>query len=154
MAKDYDVGYGKPPKDHQWPKGKSGNPAGRPKGSRGLKTDLNRELDAQLTIAINGEPVKGTTQQLMLRTLARRAAHGDVRAIKLLTDLVLQVFGAGDRGTAQDRLSPQEEAMMEEMMKIFSPDELGGGDVEGAGNASGGKTPTKRRSKRTKLKGQ
>ena len=31
---DYDVGYKKPPKTKQFKKGKSGNPGGRPKGSK------------------------------------------------------------------------------------------------------------------------
>ena len=31
---DYEVGYGKPPKDSRFKLGQSGNPNGRPKGSR------------------------------------------------------------------------------------------------------------------------
>lgn len=30
----YEVGYGKPPAEHRFPKGKSGNPNGRPKGAK------------------------------------------------------------------------------------------------------------------------
>lgn len=33
----YEVGYGKPPSDKQFKKGQSGNPMGRPKGSRNKK---------------------------------------------------------------------------------------------------------------------
>ena len=33
----YNVGYCKPPENSQFPKGKSGNPAGRPKGSKSSK---------------------------------------------------------------------------------------------------------------------
>ena len=36
-AADYVVGYGRPPKATQFAPGKSGNPRGRPKGSRTLK---------------------------------------------------------------------------------------------------------------------
>jgi hypothetical protein len=35
-ANQYDIGYGKPPKHSQFPKGKSGNPNGRPKAPRGI----------------------------------------------------------------------------------------------------------------------
>jgi hypothetical protein len=40
---DYQVGYGKPPKHTQFKPGKSGNPQGRPKGTKNLKTDLIAE---------------------------------------------------------------------------------------------------------------
>ena len=38
------VGYKKPPKHKRWRKGESGNPTGRRKGQRNLKTDLLEEL--------------------------------------------------------------------------------------------------------------
>ena len=113
---DYEVGYGKPPKHAQWPKGKSGNPKGRPKGSRGLRADLDRELETKLTITIKGEEVTGRAQQLMLHMLSRRAAHGDVRAMRILLDLVLQIFGAGDRGGKRDELSAEDQAIYDSLM--------------------------------------
>lgn len=116
----YKVGYGKPPKHTQWPKGQSGNPRGRPKGARGLRTDLDRELETRLTIAINGKEIAGTTQQLMLRTLARRAAHGDVAASRVVLDLVLQIFGAGDRGSKHDELSAQDQEIFERLLASVS----------------------------------
>jgi len=125
---DYEVGYGKPPKHAQWPKGKSGNPKGRPKGSRGLRTDLDRELETKLTITVQGKEITGRAQQLMLHMLSRRAAHGDVRASRILLDLVLQIFGAGDRGGKRDELSAEDQAIYESLMA--SVYELPAGDPE------------------------
>ena len=50
MPKDYEVGYRKPPKHTQFKEGQSGNPAGRPKGTNNLKTDLIEELGEQILI--------------------------------------------------------------------------------------------------------
>ena len=116
----YEVGYGKPPKSSRWKKGQSGNPKGRPKGSRGLRGDLDRELETRLKITIQGQDFAGTSQQLMLRMLSRRAAHGDVRASRILLDLVLQIFGAGDRGGERDEMSAEDKAIFESLMAAIS----------------------------------
>jgi hypothetical protein len=90
----YDVGYGKPPRHSRFQPGQSGNPIGRRKGTRGLKSDLGAELGSSFTIQINGQPIKGTKQELMLKAVATRAATGDIKAAALLIPLILQVFGA------------------------------------------------------------
>lgn len=49
-SKDYEVGYGKPPKDTRFKKGRSGNPAGRKKKplplslEEAIKLELNKEM--------------------------------------------------------------------------------------------------------------
>ena len=43
---DYEVGYGKPPRHTWFKKGQSGNPRGRPCGSKNLKTLLSEALRA------------------------------------------------------------------------------------------------------------
>ncbi len=110
---DYEVGYGKPPKHTRWTKGQSGNPKGRKKGTRGLKTDLDTALKERLTIQVNGKRRKGTTQAHAMRALALRAASGDMRASKQLTDLVLAIFGPGDRGGEAARLSPLDQQLLD-----------------------------------------
>jgi len=76
----YKVGYGRPPKPHQFPKGRSGNPKGRPKGARGLKTDLKAELTSLVAITENGKTKKITKQQVVLKSLVAKAAKGDTKA--------------------------------------------------------------------------
>lgn len=112
----YKVGYGKPPKEHQFKRGQSGNPAGRKKGTRGLKTDLSAELNTHMTIRINNEPVNGTRQRLILRALTSRAATGDVRASAVLLPLIIQILGIEDRGGERKSLSPQDQAILEELL--------------------------------------
>lgn len=113
---DDEVGYGKPPKHSRWKKGQSGNSRGRPKGARGLKTDLHAELVTRMEIQMNGKPVSGTKQQLMLKTLTARAASGDVRAIRLLIDLVMQMFGPEDHGDVKKALSMQDQQILDQLL--------------------------------------
>lgn len=110
------VGYGRPPRHSQFKPGQSGNPRGRRKGSRGLKTDLHTELATKFSIQINGKPIKGTKQQLMLKALATRAATGDVKAASLLLPLILQVFGIEDRGADKAQLSSADEALLQQLL--------------------------------------
>lgn len=112
----YEVGYGRPPQHSRFQPGQSGNPRGRAKGTRGLRTDLHAELISRMTIQINGKPVTATKQQLMVKTLTARAAAGDVRAISKLIDLVLQVFGTEDRGGDKVRLSPNDQGFIDRML--------------------------------------
>lgn len=110
------IGYGRPPRHTRWKKGQSGNPSGRPKGARGLKTDLRAELITRMEISMNGKRVSGTRQQLMLRTLSARAAAGDVRAARILIDLVLQVFGPEDEGSGTKQLSRTDQQILDELL--------------------------------------
>ena len=121
--KDYEVGYGKPPKHTQFVKGKSGNAKGPRKGSRALKTDLDEALRATLTINVGGKKRRGTTQALSMYALAIKAATGDLRASKLLADLVMVVFGPGDRGGTEAKLSKHDEELLERLLERLEPDE-------------------------------
>lgn len=121
-GKDYEIGYRRPPKHTRFPKGQSGNPKGRRKGSRALKTDLDEALKATLTITVGGKKRRGTTQALTMYALAIKSATGDLRAARLLADLVLTVFGPGDRGGAEAKLSKQDEELLERLLDRLDPD--------------------------------
>ena len=85
MSDDYDVGYGKPPKNTQFKRGQSGNPRGRPKRTRNFKTDLQEELDAPVTISEGGQTKTISRQQAIIKRTVEKALKGDLRAAQMLT---------------------------------------------------------------------
>ena len=79
-------GYGNPPKKHQFKKGRSGNPKGRPKGTKNLRADILSTLKTPIHLTIDGKLKKVSTQKAVLLRLREKALKGDQRAVeKLLT---------------------------------------------------------------------
>lgn len=89
--KNYQVGYGKPPSQTQFKQGKSGNPTGRPQGSKNkLPKQLLRLQDILLNEAyrtVSIQDKSGALQlsvaQAAMRALALKAAQGHIGAQKL-----------------------------------------------------------------------
>jgi hypothetical protein len=88
QRRDYDVGYGKPPRHTRFHKGRSGNPRGRPGGSKNLSTLLNEALNERVLVTENRGRRKITKQQAMITQLVNKAAQGDWRALKILLDIL------------------------------------------------------------------
>ncbi len=82
------VGPGKPPHHTRFRKGQSGNPRGRPKGSKSFTAVLGREMRKRVTITENGKTRRVTAQEVIARRLAHDGMKGGIRAIELLTRLV------------------------------------------------------------------
>lgn len=85
--RQYEVGYGKPPKDSQYRKGVSGNPKGRTKKNRELKATLKRVFSTPVTITIDGKKTSIDGTEAALLQLRAMMSKGDLRAIKLYFDL-------------------------------------------------------------------
>ena len=88
---DYEVGYGKPPRDTRFPKGQSGNPRSRPPGAKNLKTLLSEALNEPVIVTENGGRRKVTKRQAIVTQLVNRSATADFRAIKILLDIVRDI---------------------------------------------------------------
>ena len=84
-GRDYDVGFRKPPKEHRWEKGQSGNPTGKRKMRKpGFAGDLSKALAEIVPASIDGKPVTLTAKELIAIQLVDQAAKGSRRALKRL----------------------------------------------------------------------
>ena len=81
---DYEVGYGKPPKHTQFPKGRSGNPLGRPKKRKKNSELLNELLDVK--IQVNGKTI--TKREALFLSIVNDAIKGKASARNTLLSLV------------------------------------------------------------------
>lgn len=81
---DYEIGYGKPPQRTRFKPGESGNPRGRPRGSKNLALLLEEELKQRVTINENGRRRRITKQAAIIKHMVNKALSGDPRLLQLL----------------------------------------------------------------------
>jgi hypothetical protein len=82
--KPYEVGYGKPPAESRFVKGVSGNPRGRPKGSKNVFSVMQKAARERITVTQNGRVRTLTKLEAGATQLSNKAAGGDLRAIREL----------------------------------------------------------------------
>jgi Family of unknown function (DUF5681) len=80
----YQVGYGKPPKQHQFQPGQSGNPKGRPKGAKNTSTLLCEILDGKIDLRTGATVRKVSVREAILLRIAQSALKGDTKSAHFL----------------------------------------------------------------------
>ncbi len=111
MTDGYETGYGKPPKQGQFKKGQSGNPKGRPKGAKNLKTALEKEMKAMVTLKEGGKIKKVSKNEALVKSIINKAVSGDTKSAQLATTLIkellplIDVEGAGARVLGEEDLA-------------------------------------------------
>jgi uncharacterized protein (UPF0216 family) len=114
---DYEVGYGKPPRHTRFRKGQSGNPRGRPRGSKNLKTLLSEALNEPVIVTEEGGRRKITKREAIITQLVNRSASADFRAIKILLDMVRDIESQTELASAETSAFSEADAKVIEQLK-------------------------------------
>lgn len=123
---DYEIGYGRPPKAHQFKPGQSGNPKGRPKGRRNRLTELAELFDTKIEATRDGQRVKISPLSALFQVLLKKALSGDVRAAMALINLDAAHTEEMERRQDERRLSRSEFDVLAEIL------EAAGVSIEGS----------------------
>ncbi len=96
----YEVGYGKPPRASRFQTGVSGNPKGRPRGSKNLATVVLKESRKKITINGPRGRREVTKLEATVMQLANKSAQGDLRAAREFIPLIGRSEESAAVGTA------------------------------------------------------
>jgi hypothetical protein len=119
--RDYEVGYGKPPRHTRFKKGQSGNPRGRPSGSKNLKTLLNEALNERVVVTEEGRRRNITKREAIVTQLVNRSATADLRALKILLDTLRDIEGQTEPASSETaEFSEADEKVIEQLRARFS----------------------------------
>jgi Family of unknown function (DUF5681) len=80
------VGYAHPPIATRFRKGQSGNPKGRPKGTKNLNTLINEALSEKINVNENGRRKAISKRQAGAKHVANKVASGDVKTVLRLLE--------------------------------------------------------------------
>jgi hypothetical protein len=119
--RDYEAGYGKPPRHTRFKKGQSGNPRGRPSGSKNLKTLLNEALNERVVVTEEGGRRNITKREAIVTQLVNRSATADLRALKILLDTLRDIEGQTEPASSETaEFSEADEKVIEQLRARFS----------------------------------
>ena len=107
---------------HEFNKGESGNPNGRPKGSKNRSTIARQwlEVNQNLKNPITGENETMSQEDLMTLALIKKARDGDVNAYKALMD---SGYGAPIQQIEQQQTTVDLSELTTEEIKAFLSNE-------------------------------
>lgn len=120
---DYAVGYGRPPKATRFKPGQSGNPKGRKRKPKSVQAQMLSALSKKINITEGGRTRRLTLQEVMLRSIANKAAKGDLRAASFVLGLINSEVAAQSDTIDEAKLSAEDQALFEQMLTELTTQE-------------------------------
>lgn len=112
---EYEVGKNKPPKKYQFQPGQSGNPKGRPKGSKNVHHVLSKILNEKITVTDAGKKMVVEKLEGAMRVLVNKSFEGRPQSLKLLIDLLRDGDAVAQQPTEYQFTDDDYDALMEEV---------------------------------------
>ena len=106
------VGFGRPPRRTRFKPGASGNPKGRPKGSKNFSTVIAEELDGRVPVTENGRRTKIPMRKVIAKQLVNKAASGDLKATQTLLSQSRQDEYSDNPGVSPDVFDTHEDRLV------------------------------------------
>jgi Family of unknown function (DUF5681) len=119
-----EVGYGSPPRAHQFKPGKSGNPRGRPRGVKNEETILRELLQHKVGINERGITRKITLLEAAFRRVAEDCLKGNLKSLAFLLSRY-HAIAQGD--STQPGIGRDDKAVLEAFLQEFRPAKDGEG---------------------------
>ncbi len=120
---NYEIGYKKPPKETQFKKGVSGNPRGRPKGSKNTIAILNDALEQKISVAQNGKVTKINKKTAILMQMVNKATQGDLKSIQTILPYMIMIDNKNDEASNNnDNISQTDKDIIELFLRDNSDD--------------------------------
>jgi hypothetical protein len=113
-----EVGYGSPPRAHQFKPGNSGNPGGRPRGAKNEETILRELLQHKVGINERGVTRKITLLEAVLRKVAEDCLKGNIKSVAFLLSRY-HTIAQGD--PTQLGIGQDDKAVMQAYLREFRP---------------------------------
>lgn len=88
MPDEQKCGFCVPPKEHQYQKGQSGNPRGRPRGTRNRNTIVREQMNRKITLTgPNGNSRRISTKEGIIAKQINKALQGNTDSAKWMIEL-------------------------------------------------------------------
>ena len=123
---NYEVGYGKPPRHSRFEPGKSGNPRGRPPGSKNLSSLLKKALDEPVIVVENNRRRRIAKREAIVTQFVNQSAKGDLKATQLLLSMLRDLESRAEPSSADaDKITEADQQIIERIKARLRGEEDG-----------------------------